>query len=125
MRRGAKTRTDLEGWSAKVGLAPTIPRSIAKRLGQRNPLDADTHEACANLKPGMDDAQTEAAATKNAAQGPPPLSRVRDPKAIQARPWHHHSVSRRVPARNAAYDKCSRLNSASGVWRYAAGYWFL
>ena len=99
--------------------------SVARRLGQRNPLGADTRKACDNLKPGMDDAQTEAAAPEKAAQYPPPLPRAQDAKAIEARSPHHHSVSRRVPARRAAYDKCSRLNSASGVWRYAAGYWFL
>lgn len=98
---------------------------VAGRLGQRTPLGADNREACDNLKPGMDDGRTEAAAPENEAQRPSPLPRAQDAKAIQARPRHHQSVSRRVPARSAAYDKCSRLNSASGFWRYAAGYWFL
>lgn len=40
-------------------------------------------------------------------------------------PPHKRSAPHHAPVRTATDTKSSRLNCAAGVWRYAAGYWFL
>lgn len=116
-------------WFARRSTMTTHSEAFAepvdKRLKDRNLLREESRDTRFDLKAGISNDRTEAAAPENADQYSPPMQTDKNAKTIPAKRQQHQSVRRRVPSPCAADDKCSRLNCASGVWRYAAGYWFL
>ena len=90
----------------------------AKRLSGKNPPDEEYLER-------VDGRRSEAAAPEEAAAHSSKMARDENAPAVPSDTRHERRAPRRTPARSAAQAESSRLNCARGVWRYAAGYWFL
>jgi hypothetical protein len=112
----------------------THPEAFAeqpeRRLAQKRPLDEANHNRRDDLKAEIDEERSEAAVVEKALPDSPPLPTAIDAEAVPAKPHHPRGVLRPDPlrgnpSRKSPHDRCSRLNCATGVWRYAAGYWFL
>ena len=81
---------------------------------EKKPKRFEGRKACAEGR------RTEAAAAHSK-----DMARNEGPPAVPSDTRHERRAPRRTPARSAAQAESSRLNCARGVWRYAAGYWFL
>jgi hypothetical protein len=95
-------------------LAPLAARPIS----DKHPLVAESPEA-------MESRRAEATAPEKAGGHSKDLLPNENAHSVPANDCHNCPTSRHMSLRRAAVVKSSRLNCAAGVWRYAAGYWFL
>lgn len=112
----------------------THPEAFAeqpeRRLAEERPLDEANLNRRDDLRAEIDEGRTEAVVVEKATPHSPHLPTAKDAETVPDKLRHpqrasRHDPLRSNPSRKSPHDRCSRLNCATGVWRYAAGYWFL